>query len=437
MFFLERPHGRWWALLGIAALMSAWTTSAVASTPADSTSATSAVSRLRFYLECSSGSCDFEFLKQELQWVDWVRDRQDAEVHVLLTQSRTGGGGLASEFFVTRPHGGGPAADTVRAFSEPSTSDDAQRRQMLRTLAAILARDVTTRPEGSRLDIHLANAAPSGNKPAVPAKDPWNSWVLKLSGNGFVNGQKSFRSLNAFGNASAARVVPSSKVGVNGFYNYNEQRFTDPRLVFVQRGWGGNARSVWSMGPRWAAGGRAFANSSRFSNLHLSLGAGPALEYDVFPYTESSRHLLTLAYEVTARRTRYDEVTLYGKTSETLWSHGVTAKLAFTQPWGSVSLTPDFSQYLHDAGKYRVSGSTDAQLNLVRGLSLNLSLFAARIRDQLSLPRGDASNEDVLLQQRQLATSFQYFGSVGISYTFGSRTNNVVNVRLDEVYGRF
>lgn len=84
-----------------------------------------------------------------------------------------------------------------------------------------------------------------------------------------------------------------------------------------------------------------------------------------------------------------------------------------------------------------MSGNTDAQLNLVRGFSLNLSLFAASIRDQLSLPRGGVSNEDVLLQLRQLATSYRYFGSVGISYTFGSRTNNVVNLRLDEVYGRF
>ena len=433
MFVQKQWRCRWWVMLCVA-LLGGLSAAAAAAAAGDSTSA---APRLRFYLECSSGSCDFEFLKQELQWVDWVRDRQDADVHVLLTQLRTGGGGTASELFVTRLHGGGPAADTVRVFSAAGASDDARRRLLLRTVSAILARDLAERPEGSRLDIRLTDGAQIGKAPAVPAKDPWNNWVLKLSGSGFVNGQKAFRSLNAFGNASAARVVQSSKVGLNGYCNYSEQRFTEPRFVGVQRGWGGNARTVWSLGPRWSAGSRAFVSSSRFSNIHLSAGAGPALEYDVFPYTESSRQLLTLAYEVTGRRVRYDLVTLYDKTSEVLWSHGVTAKLSFTQPWGSVSLAPDFSQYLHDAGKYRLSGNTDAQLNLLRGFSLNLSLYAARIRDQLSLPRGGATDEDVLLQQRQLATSFQYFGSVGISYTFGSRTNNVVNVRLNELYGGF
>jgi hypothetical protein len=54
----------------------------------------------------------------------------------------------------------------------------------------------------------------------------------------------------------------------------------------------------------------------------------------------------------------------------------------------------------------------------------------SRIRNQLYLPRGEATDEEILVRQRQLATSYQYYISVGFSYSFGSIYNNVVNTRF-------
>ncbi|MFH1686770.1 MAG: hypothetical protein ABIE70_04525 [bacterium] len=44
--------------------------------------------------------------------------------------------------------------------------------------------------------------------------------------------------------------------------------------------------------------------------------------------------------------------------------------------------------------------------------------------------KGEASDEDVLLRRHELATSYDYYMSVGISYTFGSIYNDVVNARF-------
>jgi hypothetical protein len=41
----------------------------------------------------------------------------------------------------------------------------------------------------------------------------------------------------------------------------------------------------------------------------------------------------------------------------------------------------------------------------------------------------------VLTQQRALQTSYQYNAFVGLSYTFGSIFNSVVNPRLDNLGG--
>ena len=57
----------------------------------------------------------------------------------------------------------------------------------------------------------------------------------------------------------------------------------------------------------------------------------------------------------------------------------------------------------------------------------------SRTRDQIYLPRGQASTEEILLRQRQLATGYQYFVNFGVSYSFGSIFNNIVNPRFGGV----
>ena len=50
--------------------------------------------------------------------------------------------------------------------------------------------------------------------------------------------------------------------------------------------------------------------------------------------------------------------------------------------------------------------------------------------DQLNIPRGELDDENILIRLRQLRSGFNYFTSVGLSYTFGSIFNNVVNPRF-------
>jgi hypothetical protein len=52
------------------------------------------------------------------------------------------------------------------------------------------------------------------------------------------------------------------------------------------------------------------------------------------------------------------------------------------------------------------------------------------VRDQISLPALEATSEEVLVNQRQLATSYRYFYFFGVSYTFGSIFSPIVNPRF-------
>ena len=172
------------------------------------------------------------------------------------------------------------------------------------------------------------------------------------------------------------------------------------------------------------------AESSTFQNTALAVSFEPAIEFDVFPYSEATRRLLTLQYAVGPRFVRYEEETIFEKERETLLRHALAVTLDRREKWGTSRLRVGTSQLLNDPSKYRVEAAADASIRIAGGLSFIVELEAARLRDQLYLPRRGATTEEILLRQRQLASSYQYDVMVGITFRFGSLYNNVVNPRF-------
>ena len=65
------------------------------------------------------------------------------------------------------------------------------------------------------------------------------------------------------------------------------------------------------------------------------------------------------------------------------------------------------------------------------GLSFNVGAFGGLTRDQLYLPKGGATEQEVLTRRRQLASGYNYYTSFGLSYRFGSKLSNFVNPRFE------
>ncbi len=81
---------------------------------------------LRVFLDCNASACyDFNFFRTEIDFVNWVRDREDSDVHLLITGQRTGGGGWSSDlFFIGRGRFEG-RADTLNHFASADDTQDA------------------------------------------------------------------------------------------------------------------------------------------------------------------------------------------------------------------------------------------------------------------------------------------------------------------------
>jgi hypothetical protein len=148
-----------------------------------------------------------------------------------------------------------------------------------------------------------------------------------------------------------------------------------------------------------------------------------------------------LLYRLNFNAVRYQEETIYLKTKEDLWSEDLSITLELKEKWGTVSVSLEGSHYFHDLSKYHAQLYGEVSLRLYKGLSFDIFGSGSRIHDQLSLPKMGASLEDVLLMRKQLATSYDYYFSIGISYTFGSIYSNVVNPRFgtgsEFMYGNY
>ena len=69
-------------------------------------------------------------------------------------------------------------------------------------------------------------------------------------------------------------------------------------------------------------------------------------------------------------------------------------------------------------------------MRVFKGLSFNAEVEYSRVRDQLSLPATGASKDEILLQLKRLATSYDIRLQMGFSFRFGSIYSNVVNPRF-------
>lgn len=392
---------------------------------------------MRVFMDCQT-FCDFDHTRREITYVNWVRDRQDADVHLLITSQGTGGGGreYSLQYIGLRAFQG--VTDEIKFTTLQSDTDDDVRKVMTQRIGLGLARYVARGSFASRVKVTFeAPAGATGGTEQKP-KDPWNLWVFRLGVNGSFSGESQSSRNSISGNFRASRISDAWKVQISGGANHSHSRFTlsDSTEYTTDRDrYNASTLLVRSLGDHWSVGFEQSAIRSTFDNYDFKLEMSPGVEFDVFPYKESSKRQMVFVYSVGVTHSNYGDTTLYNKVVETRPFHKFILAAQAVQPWGSLNAQITLSSLLDDFGFNRASIDGGCDIRLLRGLNLNLFGSYARVRDQLSLPRAGATNEEILLQLKQLKTSYFYFGAVGLSYTFGSKFNNVVNPRFSNSGG--
>jgi hypothetical protein len=390
---------------------------------------------VRVFLDCERWICDFDHLRREVTYVDYVRNREDADLHVLVTQISTAAGGNEFSFHVIGLERFAERDDTLRYVSRPDETDDETRQGITRTFALGLARYVAETEAARGLSINFEDPrGAAGMGPAlVPRQDPWNLWVFRIRVGGEIEGESREDQQSFDGSFSANRTTEAFKIDFSSRFDYQRDRFElndGEVLSSIRRDYDVGTTLVWSLGPNWSAGGMASVTGDTRLNQDLAIRAGPAIEYNIFPYIESTRRQITFLYSIGMAYFDYEEVTLFEETEEVRPEHTLDISVEYQEPWGSVSGSVEGTTYLDDWSQHRIDLFSRLEIRLFRGVSLDIRGNVARVKNQIYIPLGEIPDEDILLRRRQLGTDFEYSMDIGLSFTFGSVFNNVVNPRM-------
>ena len=374
-----------------------------------------------------SGVVDLDYIKTEIVFVNYVRDRNEAQIHVLITTQSTGSGG--TEYTLTfSGQADFQGQDDVQKFSSNriQTADEI-RQGIVRVLKMGLMRYVAKTPIGEKISIGFQSSV----KPTA-VEDKWNFWVFSLSGQAYLNGQKSTTYKSTYGTLSANRTTPEWKIwtSVSASKSTDTFAYEDTTIKSSTETKSFSGMVVKSLGEHWSAGAYVSAYSSTYNNIKFCLSAAPAVEYDLFPYSQSTRHQLSVLYRLNFLANTYREETIYNKRAEKLMNESLSATLGIKEKWGSISTSIEGAHYFQDVRRNHVTIYGEIDLRLWKGLSLSVFGDYSMLHDQLSLPKGTATLEEILLQRTILETDYSYYCSIGLSYTFGSIYSNVVNPRF-------
>jgi len=369
---------------------------------------------------------DIGFFRVEIPFVEFVTGLEEAQVRVLVTpQGPPGSETFAIEFSGLKGFQGDN--NTLTHTPTPGDKPEDVRKGLAGLLKLGLMRYVAKTPAAKFVSVNFQDLV----KPTAVV-DKWNFWVFNLSANSFLMGETQYRDAMYYGSFSASRVTPELKVQTSVYGNIQKMRFDfgDDIYESSSNGYGFSGLVVKSLSQHWSAGAFLSLQSSTYANLKVGVSAAPAVEFNLFPYSESTKKQFRVLYRIGYTGARYNEETVYFKTAESLLQESLSFAYEVKRPWGMVSLNLEGSNYLHDFSKNRIELGGEVSFRIWRGLSFEVDGSYARIRDQLSLPRGGASYEEVLLRQKQLATGYNYRFSVGLNFTFGSTRSNVVNPRF-------
>ncbi|MCK4344431.1 MAG: hypothetical protein KAX05_04035 [Bacteroidales bacterium] len=380
---------------------------------------------VRLFIDCRY--CDMNYVRREIPYVNYVRDVREAQVYVLVTRQSTGSGGSEYTFSFLGQEEFEGMNDTLIYASRPDDTRENTREGRTQMLRMGLMRYVAKTPIFEEVQIsHKGRSVPE------EVTDKWNYWVFELETRPRFELEESRKEIDLDNSVSAVKITPEWKIEMDFDHNFTRTTYNFEDTIYIEDKSSKSLRNliVKSIGEHWSVGARFDISSSTFRNTKLNYDFFPSIEYNIFPYSESTRRQLRFLYGLGYSYNEYYDTTIFDKITDKLLKHQLQIAYQVQEKWGSINISLEGSNYFNDFKKNRLELEGFINIRIVKGLSFNIRGNVARIRDQLSLVKGEVSEADILLELQELATGYSIDGGIGFTYTFGSIYNNIVNPRF-------
>jgi hypothetical protein len=426
-------------VLGLAVALSAVVASP-ARVVAQDVPATAERAALRVYLDCSGRRvCNSSLYRQQITFVNWVREPQDAHVLVILTSQDSGGGTRYTLDFLGQDDLEGMEDQFVYDALVTDVQDETIQG-LVRTLGLGLVRYMTASGLSEGIEIAVGEeeeAAEANGQQVSPEDDPWDFWVFDIDTDASYQSEDLQTQKDLGFGVNANRTTDAWRFNLRADGDFEREEFELPEddgtittVTNYQDSWNLSALAVKTLGAHWGGGAELVADNSTQLNRDLLVGIGVGIEYNYFPYSESNRRVLLARYVVNSSRVAYQDTTVFDMLEETVVQHEVSLNYEAREPWGNAEIGMGLSQHLDRADAWSFDMSGDIRYRVFRGFSVNIEGRYRRVHDQIYLSKEDLSEEDILLGRRRLPTESELEFQIGVSYSFGSIFNNAVNERL-------
>jgi hypothetical protein len=388
------------------------------------------INTLKVFIE--GDNLDSDYVRRNVTFVNFVNDPSASDVHIIITQTPTGSGGINYILNFYSKSLAQVGNFSLNCISAPNDTQDAKRECITRTLKLGLMPYMNETNTANQLTIQYNGTEGSTPESVAPVTDPWNFWIYRLNANGSFSTEEAKRSLNYNFSFRGDKITEDIKIRNNVYYgSWNSAYKTDGEFKKSgSRYVDGSSSVVYSLAERWSVGMFLYAFQGTYTNTEFSVSLKPAIEYNIFPWEESDKRRFTVGYNAGPEYKDYFETTIFGMDTENLWAQSLNVNFEVIQPWGEIETHVGGSTYFHDLTKNSVTFESDLSFRVTRGLSLNFRFKAMNMHNQLYLPATEASLEDILMGTTKLPSTFELSGGMGIRFQFGSIYNNVVNNRM-------
>ncbi len=398
--------------------------------------------KIKLFLDCSNTRCDRTFIRTEINLVDFVNNRVQADVHLLLTDQRGGSGGRTYQLIFFGQNEFSDKTDTLRFSMPPSATDFEYREKLLGYIKVGLVPYIAETAWVEEMVVSMnATGLDAEKLSSKLEKDKWDYWVIRVGGRGDLSQDQNYTETELNTYVSVNRTVPENRTELRAGYGRERSDFefinddgTLESFSVRNSDWYLNHLLVNSFSEHWSYGYYFNIRNSTFSNYQHSIRLRPALEYNIFPYSEVNTRYFAFSYMMDMRNNRYYEETIFDKNTEWLYGHRAQAVVSFKQKWGNLSSTASYFNYFHDWQQNNIRIDLNADVRVKGNLSFYINFYGSLSRNQVFIAKGESSVEDVLARRKQLASGYEYGTRFGINYRFGSVNNSFINPRFsDEV----
>ena len=380
-------------------------------------------SKIKAYIDCR---CDETYLKQETSFLEYVRDQDLADIEIFIRDERNPTGSRSFEIKIDGNNEYEKISSSSVAVGYVNDTSSTLRDKLLNKLKLALVPFLDI----ANYNLNI-NVDPSF-KDLTVYDDKWINWVFELSGS-YNNDKEESRQTNRYEiEFEIDKLTEDWRIGAEIRRNESNRKFfsNDNTYKSNRKTTSLNGRVVRSITDHFSAGLFFGVFQNTYENIDLNRYIAPAIEYSFYPYKDVLSKEITLAYRIGTGKRNYVEKTIYGFEEQKLSSQTLSLNIRFRQKWGNVSSYLNATQFLNDGTKKRFSLRSNLDIRIYEGLAVRFSGNINLIREQYSLAAGNTSIEDLLLQQREIATDYRTNFSIGLSYTFGSIYNSIINTRL-------